>query len=96
MLKVMSRGCHDQLGRQARQIQFLCLPTLLPNAMAKLPSDRRKTMNALDDGEVGCLNHPQRGNVEVFRSAKYYVDEMWPLVTRMYVWGLIGTGCLLT
>jgi hypothetical protein len=23
-------------------------------------------------------------------AAKYYVDEMWPLVTRMYVWGLIG------
>ena len=22
-------------------------------------------------------------------TAKYYVDEMWPLVTRMYVWGLI-------
>ena len=22
-------------------------------------------------------------------AAKYYVDEMWPLVTRMYVWGLL-------
>jgi hypothetical protein len=21
---------------------------------------------------------------------EYYVDEMWPLVTRMYVWGLDG------
>jgi hypothetical protein len=50
----------------------------------------KKTRNALDDGEVGCLNHPQRGNEAVFRSAKYYVDEMWPLVTRMYVWGLVG------
>ena len=27
-------------------------------------------------------------------AAKYYVDEMWPLVTRMYVWGHIAAKAI--
>ncbi len=35
-----------------------------------------KTRNSQEDGEVGCLNHLQRGNGDVFRSAKYEIDKM--------------------